>query len=237
MLPVTPPSKAESSARQLIANNWLFIIGTLLLVTINLVLLANSSQGDALIAINKARTPFWDVFFKIGTHFAEPVAYLAVILIVSAFSFRKGIFVIVTGIFAGVASGILKAIFAQARPMRWFFDNHEEIWHSLSHFEEAWRSWAPDSSFPSGHATSAFALYSFLALNARSRKLAVSLLCFGLAVMVGLSRMYLLYHFLRDVTAGAMLGLFLGILVYYLQHAAYPKVTSLDHGWLERFKQ
>ncbi len=227
----------ESSARQLIANNRLFIIGTFLLVALNLILIAGSNQGDALVAINKFRTPFWDVFFKVGTHFAEPVAYLGVLLIVTAFSYRKGIFVLVTGILAGVAAGILKAIFAQARPMRWFFDNQEEIWHSLSHFEEAWRSWDPDSSFPSGHTASAFALYSFLALNARQRKFAVSLLCFGLAVIVGFSRMYLLYHFLRDVTAGAVLGLLLGILVYYLQSAAYPRLEWLDRGWLDRLKQ
>jgi membrane-associated phospholipid phosphatase len=215
--------------------NWLFVGGTLLLVVINIGLLVSSNQGDALVAINKLRTDGWDVFFKVGTHFAEPVAYLAVIIIVSAFSYRHGIFTVVAGAFAGIFSGLLKAFFAQARPMRWFFDNYEEIWHSLNLFEESWRSWDPSSSFPSGHAMSAFALYGFLAFTARKRKLAVSLLCFSLAVMVGFSRMYLLYHFLRDVTAGAFLGMLIGALVYYLQKGAYPQAAWLDRGWLDVF--
>jgi membrane-associated phospholipid phosphatase len=235
-MPVSSPN-SFSAVLRFLRYNWLFVGGALLLVIINLWLIASSNQGDALVAINKLRTEGWDVFFKVGTHFAEPVAYLGVMLIVTAFSYRHGIFTLVAGILAGVFSGILKAIFAQARPMRWFFDNYEEIWHSLNLFEENWRSWDPDSSFPSGHAASGFALYGFLAFTARKRKLSVSLLCFGLAVMVGFSRMYLLYHFLRDVTAGAFLGVLIGALTYYLQKAAYPEVAWLDRGWLDFFRK
>lgn len=231
------PDNSVAAVLRFLRYNWLFVGGTLLLVVINIGLIVSSSQGDALVAINKLRTDNWDVFFKIGTHFAEPVAYLGVIIIVTAFSYRHGIFTVVAGAIAGIFSGILKAVFAQARPMRWFFDNYEEIWHSLNLFEENWRSWDPDSSFPSGHATSAFALYGFLAFTSRKRKFSVSLLCFFLAVMVGFSRMYLLYHFLRDVTAGAFLGTVIGALVYYLQKAAYPETTWLDRGWLDIFRK
>ncbi|MFT4687470.1 MAG: membrane-associated phospholipid phosphatase [Neolewinella sp.] len=232
-MPTLPPdSRAEHKLIRLFRNNWLFISGTLLLVAYNIAMLLTHNQGDMLVAINKLRTPFWDVFFKIGTHFAEPVAYLVAILLVTAFSYRKGIFIVVTGVFAGITAGILKAIFGQARPMRWFFDNYEEIWHSLNLFEEEWRSWDAASSFPSGHATSAFALYSFLAFNARRGKLSVSTLCFLLATMVAFSRMYLLFHFLRDVTVGAGLGLCLGALVYYLQKTSFKEVKWMDRGWL-----
>lgn len=231
------PDNSIAAVLRFLRYNWLFVGGTLLLIIINIGLIASSNQGDALVAINKLRTEGWDVFFKIGTHFAEPVAYLGVLIIVTAFSYRHGIFTLVAGTFAGIFSGILKAVFAQARPMRWFFDNYEEIWHSLNLFEESWRSWDPDSSFPSGHAASAFALYGFLAFTARKWKLSVSLLCFSLAAMVGFSRMYLLYHFLRDVTAGAFLGMLIGALVYYLQKAAYPETAWLDRGWLDYFRK
>jgi len=231
-----PEHKAEASLWRLWRNNWLFIGGTLLLLVFNGVMIATSNQGDTLVALNKLRTPAWDVFFKVGTHFAEPVAYAGVLLIVSAFSYRKALFVIVSGATAGICAGILKAIFAQARPMRWFFDNYEEIWHSLNLFEEEWRSWDPVSSFPSGHATSAFALYGFLAFCARRNKLSISALCLGLAVMVAFSRMYLLYHFLRDVTVGAFLGLCIAALVFYLQKKALPDRPGLDAGWLSYFR-
>jgi len=217
-----PEHKAEVSIWRIWRNNWLFIGGTLLFLVLSGAMIATSNQGDTLVAINKLRTPAWDVFFKIGTHFAEPIAYAGVLLTVSAFSYRKALFVIFSGAMAGIFAGTLKAIFAQARPMRWFFDNYEGIWHSLNHFEEEWRSWDAASSFPSGHATSAFALYGFLAFCAQRNKLSVSALCLALAVMVAFSRMYLLYHFLRDVTVGAFLGLCIAALVYYLQTKAWP---------------
>lgn len=236
-MPVTSTYNLRASLSRFLRYNWLFIWGTVLMLVINLGLIATSNQGDALVAINRLRTPGWDTFFKVGTHFGEPVAYLGVILIVTAFSYRHGIFTIVTGALAGIFAGLLKAFFAQARPMRWFFDNYEEIWHSLNLFEEDWRSWDAASSFPSGHATSAFALYGFLAICARRGKLPVSILCFSIALMVGFSRLYLLYHFLRDVTAGAALGLAIATLVYYLQKAAYPNVDWLDRGWLDFFRK
>lgn len=236
MSTLPPGAKADRSLFQFFRNNWLFISGTLLLVVFNVLMLLMHKQGDALVAINKLRTPFWDVFFKIGTHFAEPEAYGLAILLVTAFSYRKGIFIVVTGACAGITAGILKLLFAQPRPMRWFFDNYLDVWYSLNLFEEEWRSWAEASSFPSGHATSAFALYSFLAFNARRGKLSISTLCLLLAAMVAFSRMYLLYHFLRDVTVGAGLGLCLGALVYYLQKASFKEAKWMDRGWLDIFK-
>jgi len=232
-MPTHLPSefKAERTFTRLVRNNWLFFAGTLLLLLYNAAMLATRNQGDTLVAINAGRTPFWDVFFKIGTHFAEPPAYLAIIIMVAAFNYRRAVFVVVAGATAGIVAGLLKALFAQARPMRWFFDNYEEIWHSLNLFEEEWRSWDIASSFPSGHATSAFALYSFLAFNARRGKQAISTLCFALAVMVAYSRMYLLYHFLRDVTVGAALGLTIGALVYYAQQRTAHRGGMLDRGF------
>ena len=232
--PGNPQIATERSLWRLMRNNWLFFGATLVFVAVNSYLIATSNQGDALIAINKLRTPFWDTFFKVGTHFSEPVAYAGVVAVVTAVSYRRGVFVVVAGATAGVVAGVLKAVFAQARPMRWFFDNYEHIWHSLNLFEEDWRSWDAASSFPSGHTTSAFALYGFLAFNARRGKLPVSLLCLALAIVVAISRMYLLYHFLRDVTAGAVLGLLVAAFAYYLQRAALPHAPYLDRGWWHR---
>ena len=212
-------------------NNWLFVLATALLVLGNLYLLFTSQQGDTLILINKYRTPFWDYFFKIGTKFGEPVAYVGAVAIISAVSYRKATFVVVAGAAAGILAGLLKIYFAEARPMRWFFDNFEGIWHGLNHFEEEWRSWDETGSFPSGHTSSAFALYGFIAFNARRYKLLITALCVFLAAMVGFSRMYLLYHFLRDVTAGAVLGTVVAIIAYYAQGRLFKTKAVLDSGW------
>ena len=217
-------------------NNWLFVLVTALLVAGNLYLLFTSQQGDTLILINKYRTPFWDYFFKIGTKFGEPVAYVGAVLIISSVSYRKAGFAVVAGAAAGILAGLLKLYFAEARPMRWFFDNFEGLWHGLNHFEEEWRSWDETGSFPSGHTSSAFALYGFIAFNARKAKLPITILCVVLAAMVGFSRMYLLYHFLRDVTAGAVLGTLVAIAAYYAQGRSFPGLTVIDQGWLPRHR-
>lgn len=59
-------------------------------------------------------------------------------------------------------------------------------------------------SFPSGHTAAAFALMFLLSSIYKHRAVTVTL--FVLAVLTGISRMYLLQHFLSDVVAGALLG-------------------------------
>ena len=66
------------------------------------------------------------------------------------------------------------------------------------------------SSFPSGHATSAFATAGVLALFFKDKWVHILLLL--LAVQVGFSRIYLAQHFLTDVLAGSLIGVAGGIL-------------------------
>jgi undecaprenyl-diphosphatase len=59
-------------------------------------------------------------------------------------------------------------------------------------------------SFPSGHATTTFGLVWLIA-NAYPH-LAVQLIAYGIAAMIGLSRIYLKEHYPLDVIGGALLG-------------------------------
>jgi undecaprenyl-diphosphatase len=65
-----------------------------------------------------------------------------------------------------------------------------------------------DPSFPSGHASRAFALAAFVGLRFRWR---AGSLAFAFAVLVGLSRIYLGVHWPSDVLAGALLGVGLAL--------------------------
>ena len=71
------------------------------------------------------------------------------------------------------------------------------------------------NSFPSGHTTTAFSLYlyiSFTLMNKTSGKLVF----YTLAMLAGLSRVYLSQHFIEDVVAGALLGFMIAILTYWV---------------------
>lgn len=67
-------------------------------------------------------------------------------------------------------------------------------------------------SFPSGHTVTIFALCIYVALCFRHRMLSIGL-C-GLAMVVGLSRVYLLQHFMHDVGAGALIGSAIGLFAF-----------------------
>ena len=69
------------------------------------------------------------------------------------------------------------------------------------------------TSFPSGHATVAMALYGFLIyiicknISTQRKKLAVLFVGASIIVLIGLSRMYLGVHYFSDVLGGYLVGL------------------------------
>ncbi|NJK86360.1 MAG: phosphatase PAP2 family protein [Bacteroidales bacterium] len=65
-------------------------------------------------------------------------------------------------------------------------------------------------SFPSGHATSAFALFFCLAVLVHQNSM--KLLFFMSALLISFSRVYLSQHFLLDVYVGSFIGLIISIL-------------------------
>lgn len=67
-----------------------------------------------------------------------------------------------------------------------------------------------DYSFPSGHTTASFSIASTLALNIPR----ISLIVFFLALIIGISRIYLGVHYPTDVAAGIILGVGTSILVH-----------------------
>jgi undecaprenyl-diphosphatase len=77
-------------------------------------------------------------------------------------------------------------------------------------------------SFPSGHATTAFAAAA--AIGVLCPKLRVP--AFGLAAFVALSRVYLGVHFTLDILVGAVLGTLLGGAIAFAARRAMPDATA-----------
>jgi membrane-associated phospholipid phosphatase len=97
---------------------------------------------------------------------------------------------------SGILANVFKWIFGRARPSR-LEDGLSADWTLLN------RDWG-FQSFPSGHTTTLFAAaFVFSVLLPRWRWAFI-----GLAVLGGLGRIAWGSHFLSDVIAGAMLGIF-----------------------------
>jgi membrane-associated phospholipid phosphatase len=74
------------------------------------------------------------------------------------------------------------------------------------------------NSFPSGHTAAAFTYFTYLAFLVKSPYGKTGLLV--LALLTGLSRIYLAQHFLIDVIAGSVLGVCLAIFGYLIFHSS-----------------
>lgn len=246
-MPILPPIRTSTKFKtslddapvrftDFLKSNRVFFIGFAVLIVIASYLVLTRQVGELVLYINKQRTPGRDQFFIFWTRMSEPIAYIFVLISYLTIRYRTALFAIAAGAAAGIVSGILKAIFQHARPLRWFYDNAIDLWGTLILFDPSDynNSWAY-SSFPSGHAMSAFALYSFIAFNAGRRwKTVIALSCILIAASVGLSRMYLLMHFMKDITVGGFLGVWIGMAAFYLQFRVFPDRKDLDHGLLNQ---
>ena len=67
-------------------------------------------------------------------------------------------------------------------------------------------------SFPSGHSTTAFALFFIFGFFVKNKKWQI--LFFILALSTAISRMYLLQHFFIDVYFGSILGVLIATIVF-----------------------
>jgi membrane-associated phospholipid phosphatase len=96
---------------------------------------------------------------------------------------------------AGIISPVLKTVVGRSRPNQ-----------AASTFE--FRPFRGGASFPSGHATEAFAVASVIATSYDSRWVAVG--SYGVATLVGFARVHHQAHFASDVAAAAAIGTAVG---------------------------
>ncbi|MGH9437092.1 MAG: phosphatase PAP2 family protein [Terriglobia bacterium] len=102
---------------------------------------------------------------------------------------------------AEIVTTVLKDIDRRARPVT--FTPHGNYWDSW--FEDRGSPLRGDGSFPSGHTIAAFAIATVIAHRYRTHRW-VPYVCYGMASLVGFSRMSLSAHFASDVFVGAALG-------------------------------
>ena len=79
-----------------------------------------------------------------------------------------------------------------------------------------------DFSFPSGHTSASFAAaMTFFHFNRKIGKFLIVL-----AVLIGISRLYLFVHYPTDVIAGAIIGILISDFVYYIYDKKFLKLKK-----------
>lgn len=163
-------------------------------------------KGQDVLFVNGHHTQFLDWFFRSFTYVGDGILFVPAILLALFIRFQNAVILSAIGIVNGLGVSLFKKVFFSdaERPVR-LLDH--DLLHYVpgvdvhSHF-----------SFPSGHTASIFALVAFLSLASGNRYWTV--LFTIIALLVGYSRIYLLQHFLLDVTGGAILGSAVSISTY-----------------------
>lgn len=193
-----------------------FVIWSAVLAIIGSIILAITQKGDESLFFNSHHNIALDYFFAAFTHFAEFPIIVVLILLLWWVKGKKAFWesAIALSVTAIVVQLLKRVILEDNfRPRLYFEHTHHlriiDFTQPLYHF-----------SFPSGHTTTAFcllAIYSFYTEKKWQR-----LLLLFVAILIGISRMYLLHHFLSDVVAGILLG----AIIAWSTHFYFSKLTS-----------
>ncbi len=157
-------------------------------------------QGIISLEVNRYYGSLTDLFFKYFTHLGDGSFCIGTGLIVLFWSRPKGFLILLSYAVSGIFAQLIKHLGfpKEPRPAEYFSGMMHHL-HTVEGVELS--HW---NSFPSGHTTSAFALFALAALWAKHPLL--KFLCLAVGVTVAFSRMYLLQHFLIDVYIGSLLG-------------------------------
>jgi len=136
----------------------------------------------------------------------EPINMVIVSIIISVFLLKRSkkdaLLFSITMLLAGLLIYILKNIIERIRP--------ENALIAESNF-----------SFPSGHALASLVFFGFLAYfllkrtKSKTKKFVITISAIIVIILIGFSRLYLNIHWLSDVLAGFLLGLFLLFLALF----------------------
>jgi len=201
----------------LVRQNALFFSLFLLFILVGAIGLLSFKQGDLLLYFNDHRSYFGDLFFKYGTKLGEEWAFIAILVLFLFIRFRYALLIPLTGLIVMLISFLSKNYFLHPRP--------SEYYKSLGTLQninliEGVSLAKGLSSFPSGHTMAGFALFALTAFLWKQKK-GMGIVLFLCALVVGISRIYLVQHFLKDVYLGAIMGVLIALVIYAFQ-AKYP---------------
>lgn len=190
-------------------------------------LLITTHHGDFVLWLNARHTNFGDFFFKYATHLGDGLVLGLVALYFLFTHFFKFYYLLIAIALQTVFVHIFKQWLwaGEPRPKTFFKDRLDEL-----SFVDGVTVRGFDS-FPSGHTASAFVL-AFVLISLTKNKL-LSFIIFVGAILVGVSRVYILQHFLRDIYIGSIFGILAALIAWKLMLPFKDRV-ALQRGLIKR---
>jgi membrane-associated phospholipid phosphatase len=153
--------------------------------------------------------------------FVIPLLVLTVLLLLKVRRLDQAVFLSIAYAGSGAINYVLKSIFHRVRP------------------ELPWSPGSADYGFPSGHAMNSFVFYVALGMvvwTVPGRRLGLLVLAGGLllVLLVGISRVYLGYHYVSDVIGGYSAGLLWLLIWTGVLRGTWARVGSYRAGRRQR---
>jgi membrane-associated phospholipid phosphatase len=172
--------------------------------------------------INGVHNNFGDFFFKYITHLGDGIIFPILIIVTLFLKFKWSLYFFTASLLTLLFMYLTKQLLfhGMPRPIA-FFENLENLY--LINGVKVHKS----NSFPSGHTTTAFAIFTLLILITKNNYLKFTFAL--LAIIAGFSRIYLSQHFLIDVLAGAILGVTIALIsCLIIDKICYKNKITLD---------
>ena len=193
-------------------NNSIILIPYLLVLGLIAYFLNQYKKTDIHLFLNDlVGTPLIDKFYYYITYLGDGNVAIVLLISILLYNIRLGIYVTLTFIVSTSISTILK---------HFVFDDCNRPFFIFTYFEKHTLRLVDGvdifihNSFPSGHATQAFAIFMSLAFCLPNKF--IKILFFITACLTAYSRVYLSQHWLIDITAGSLLGFIISTLFYFL---------------------
>ena len=191
--------------RSLLKQNRYFFISYIILFIFGLFILLSYSKVDGFILMNPMHHRPLDYFFIAVSYLGDGIFIIALALLLFFLKKRSlSLMIVLSYALSGIFVQLIKYFYHSARPGKLLegMDYHNFVEGVTLH---------SFNSFPSGHTTSAFALAAVLTFAVKNKN--YSILFLLMAALVGYSRIYLGQHFMVDVLAGSVIGMFSAIIV------------------------
>jgi len=179
------------------------------------VYLTMHQQGDFVIGVNNQHTALGSFYFRYASWLGNTITYLWIFIAFLILRKRReakmlvGIVLLTTVVIMTMKAFCFPP---NLRPKAFLVDIPLKFVEGVKVYTQ--------NSFPSGHTAGAFGWTLFLALL--YKKPWFSMLMVGIAISVGLARVYLTQHFLLDVTVGSLIGIMATLIVKFITDRFYP---------------
>ncbi len=199
-----------------------------LFLVIGIFALLLCAKGDFLLWLNAHHNSTFDFFFKYWTHLGDGLvfAFLGILFIMTSYyNTIVLIFAVISQTI--IVQGLKRFVFDDVVRPKLFFEDFDAIYQVPGVEIHA------SNSFPSGHTATAFTMAVLLSLMIKNKYWTALLML--IAILVGLSRVYLLQHFFIDIYFGSLIGFLNGLIVYTLmESSALNNRASLKGGLVKR---